>query len=228
MIKIFISFFLLLSYFNSFSQNNYETLDWPNLTKYRTANDELLSLNKKPLAVLMGNSITEGWVNEDSSFFTDYNLVGRGISGQTTGQMLLRFRQDVIELQPKMVILLCGINDIAQNNGPISIKDIFGNIVSMVALATANKIQPVICSVLPANKFPWRPEILPAEKVIELNNFLKTYCKKNKILYVDYYTKMVDREKGLSAAYSNDGVHPTLAGYKVMENILLKSVKTIK
>ncbi len=225
MIKIFLSNLFLLLCFNSFSQNKSEVLDWPNLNKYQSENDIVLLKNQKPLAVLMGNSITEGWVYQDSSFFTNHNLIGRGISGQTTGQMLLRFRQDVIQLKPEMVILLCGINDIAQNNGPISISDIFGNIISMVELAKANKIKPIICSVLPANKFPWRPEILPADKVIELNTLLKNYSKKKKIIYVDYYKDMVDAEKGLDAAYTNDAVHPTLAGYKVMEKILLKALK---
>ncbi len=225
MIKIFLSNLLLLLCFNCFSQNKNEVLDWPNLNKYQAENERLLLKNQKPLAVLMGNSITEGWVNEDSSFFINYNLIGRGISGQTTGQMLLRFRQDVIQLKPEKVILLCGINDIAQNNGPISIAGIFGNIVSMVELAKANKIKPIICSVLPANKFPWRPEILPADKVIELNTLLKNYSKKKKIIYVDFYKDMVDAEKGLNAAYTNDAVHPTLAGYKVMEKILLKALK---
>lgn len=223
--KIFPGFFLLFSCLNTFSQNNNEGLDWPNLNKYRAANKELLSKSKKTFAVLMGNSITEGWVTQDSSFFSDHYFVGRGITGQTSSQMLLRFRQDVIELQPKAVILLCGINDIAQNTGPISITDIFGNIVSMIELAKINKIIPVVCSVLPANKFSWRPEIYPADKVIELNTLLETYCKKKKIIYVNYYKEMVDSEKGLDTAYTNDAVHPTLAGYKVMEKILLKALK---
>lgn len=228
MIKLIVSSLLLLGNFQSFSQNKKEILDWPNLNKYRAANELLVNKQQKPLAVLMGNSITEGWYYQDSSFFAENNLVGRGISGQTTSHMLLRFRQDVIQLKPKAVILLCGINDIAENSGPISVSDIFGNIVSMLELAKANKIKPVVCSVLPANKFPWRPEIYPADKVIELNKLLSTYCKKKKIIYVDYYKEMVDGEKGLNVNYTNDGVHPTLSGYKVMEGILGKTILRIK
>ena len=228
MIKIFLSSFLLFCCSTAFSQNKNEVLDWPNLNKYAAANEQVINSQQKPLAILLGNSITEGWFYQDSSFFLNNNLIGRGISGQTTSQMLLRFRQDVIQLHPKAVVLLCGINDIAQNTGPISILDIFGNIVSMIELAKANKIKPIVCSVVPANKFPWRPEIYPADKVIELNNLLSVYCKKNKIQYVDYYKEMVDAEKGLKVAYTNDGVHPTLAGYKVMESILLRSLKKIK
>ena len=228
MIKILLSSFLFFNSLIAFSQNFKEVLDWPNLKKYQVANEKVVSENQKPLAVLMGNSITESWFQKDSSFFTDNNLIGRGISGQTSSQMLLRFRQDVIQLQPKAVVLLCGINDIAQNTGPISIADIFGNIVSMMELAKSNNIKPIICSVVPANKFPWRPDIYPADKVIELNNLLAAYCKKKKIIYVDYYKEMVDDQKGLDIAYTNDGVHPTLAGYKIMELVLLKKLKSIK
>lgn len=228
MIKVFLSSLFLFMGFFAFSQNKTEDLDWANLKKYSSANEAVQSRQQKPLAVLMGNSITEGWFYQDSSFFETNNLTGRGISGQTTGQMILRMRADVIQLHPKAVVLLCGINDIAQNSGPISVPDIFGNIVSMVELAKANKIKPVICSVLPANKFPWRMEIYPADKVIALNQLLAAYCKKKKILYVDYYKEMVDAEKGLDVAYTNDAVHPTLAGYKVMESILLRTLKKIK
>ena len=228
MIKILFSSFLFFNFLIAFGQNSKEVLDWPNLKKYQAANEKVIFEKTKPLAVLMGNSITESWFQKDSSFFTDNNLVGRGISGQTSSQMLLRFRQDVIQLQPKAVVLLCGINDIAQNTGPISIEAIFGNIISMVQLAKANKIKPIICSVVPANKFNWKPEIYPGDKVLELNKLLATYCKKKKIIYVDYYKEMVDDKKGLDIAYTKDGVHPTLAGYKVMKLILLKKLKRIK
>lgn len=228
MIKILLSSFLFFCMLNVFSQNKVENLDWPNLHKYQERNVMLIAGKEKPLAVLMGNSITEAWYYQDSSFFAENNLVGRGISGQTTSHMLLRFRQDVIQLQPKAVVLLCGINDIAQNAGPISIPDIFGNIVSMIELAKSNKINPIVCSLLPANKFPWRPDIYPADKVIALNKLLSTYCKKKKIIYVDYYKEMVDAEKGLDVKFTNDGVHPTLAGYKLMESLLFKTLKKIK
>ena len=140
--------------------------DFANYARYEKDNVKVKSQNTVPNAVFMGDSITEGWVNNDPKFFTDNNFVGRGISGQTTSQMLLRFREDVINLQPKKVVILAGTNDIAENNGPISLNKIFGNIVSMVELAKANKIKVVICSVLPAYDFPSRKGIEPANKVI--------------------------------------------------------------
>ena len=152
----------------------------------------------------------------DSAFFAGKSYVNRGISGQTTPQMLVRFRQDVIELKPAAVVILAGINDIAENTGPTTLEAIFGNIVSMAELARANNIRPVLCSVLPAYTFRWRPHLQPAEKVAALNAMIKDYCEKQNIVYVDYFSAMVDERKGLDKKYTNDEVHPTLAGYKVM------------
>ena len=146
--------------------------DFANYSRYEKDNVKVKSQNTVPNAVFMRDSITEGWGNNDPKFFTDNNFVGRGISGQTTSQMLLRFREDVINLHPKKVVILAGTNDIAENNGPISLEKIFGNIVSMVELAKANKIKVVICSVLPAYDFPWRKGLEPANKVIALNKML--------------------------------------------------------
>jgi len=172
----------------------------------------------------MGDSITDFWMNYDSTFFAGNNYIDRGISGQTTGQMLVRFRQDVINLKPKVVVILAGINDIAQNNGPEKLEDVFGNIASMAELAKANNIKVVISSVLPANKLPWRPAITPTEKVIQLNAMLKQYADKNHIVYLDYYSKMVDSEKGLPVNLAKDGIHPTLEGYKAMEPLAQKAI----
>ena len=207
----------------AYSQN-----DWANLKRYAKENASLgtPAIGEKRV-VFMGNSITEGWIKSDSAFFAGRPYIDRGISGQTTSQMLLRFRQDVIELKPAAVVLLAGINDIAENTGPITLEAIFGNIVSMIQLAQANKIKVVLCSVLPANRFPWRPSILPAEKVIALNSMLKTYATQNKIVYVDYYSAMVDEEKGLPKKYAGDGIHPTLEGYKVMEELVEKKIKKV-
>ena len=165
----------------------------------------------------MGNSITEFWAYIDSSFFANKSFINRGISGQTTPQMLLRFRQDVINLKPAVVVILAGINDIAENSGPIALEDVFGNIVSMAQLAKENNIKVILSSVLPAFDFPWHPGLQPAEKVVRLNNMIKLYCQENNIVYVDYYSNMVDERKGLDRKYTDDGVHPTLAGYKIME-----------
>jgi len=200
--------------------------DWQNLGRYRDANTALGKTNStRSRVVFMGNSITDGWINADSSFFVGKNYVDRGISGQTTPQMLVRFRSDVIDLKPAVLVILAGINDIAQNTGPMTLEETFGNIISMVELAKANKIRPVISSVLPAYDFPWRPGMHPAEKVIELNAMLKEYAAKNKVVYLDYFSAMKDDRNGLPASLSSDGVHPNLAGYKIMEPLAEKAIQ---
>lgn len=199
--------------------------DWANISKYSKENQSLpIPAKNENRVVFMGNSITEGWKTNDPEFFSKNKYINRGIGGQTTSQMLLRFRPDVIDLKPKLVIILAGINDIAQNNGPIELKDIFGNIVSMIDLAKANNIKVILSSVLPANDFPWKKGMEPAEKVIKLNAMLEKYAIENKIVFVNYYPKMVDSEKGLDKKYTNDGVHPILAGYKVMEPLLQEAI----
>ena len=139
--------------------------------------------------------------------------------------MLLRFRQDVVELHPSMVVILAGINDIAENTGPISLEQTFGNIASMAEIAVANKIKVVLCSVLPAYDFPWRRGMNPAPKVIQLNAMLKVYAEKNNMVYVDYFSAMVDDRGGLDKKYTNDEVHPTLVGYQVMEPLLKAGIQ---
>jgi acetyl esterase/lipase/lysophospholipase L1-like esterase len=174
--------------------------------------------------VFMGNSITDSWQKFDSVFFSNKAYVNRGISGQTTPQMLLRFREDVIDLKPAVVVILAGINDIAGNTGPTTLENIFGNISSMAELAKMHHIKVVISSVLPAFDFPWRPGLEPAEKIAALNAMLKSYAANNNIIYLDYYSAMVDERKGLSKSLTYDGVHPNLAGYKVMEPLLVKAI----
>ena len=173
----------------------------------------------------MGNSITQNWASMDPEFFARNNYIGRGISGQTSPQMLLRFRQDVIELAPKAVVILAGTNDIAGNTGPSSIDMIMDNIISMAQLARANGIRVVLCSVLPANRYKWAPDVKPADTIIELNRQIKAYAEANQMVYVDFHTALVDKEKGLSAAYGADGVHPTLDGYKIMESLVVKGIE---
>lgn len=199
--------------------------DFANFAKYEKDNLVVKKLPNQPLAVFMGDSITQGWFEQDSEFFTKNNFVGRGISGQTSSQMLLRFREDVINLRPKKVVILAGTNDIAENTGPISLDKVFGNIVSMAELAKANKIKVVLCSVLPAYDFPWRKNMFPANKVIELNKMIKNYAAKNRIPYIDYHSAMKDTQNGLPKIYSEDGIHPNKKGYKVMEDILMKTLK---
>jgi lysophospholipase L1-like esterase len=199
--------------------------DWPQLSYYQKAN-ELLKTSEKPIeAVFFGDSITEGWPQFNPSFFHSNNFVGRGIGGQTTPQLLLRFRQDVLGLRPKKVIFLAGINDIAENTGPISIEAIMGNIKGMTEMAKANEVEMVLCAVLPANSFPWRPSIIPTRKVIKLNQMIKAYAQENNLIYIDYYNHMVDDEQGLISTLGYDTVHPNKAGYALMEEVLLKSLQ---
>jgi len=199
--------------------------DWANIKKYEEANSKVKApaANEKRV-VFMGNSITDFWINTDSSFFAGKTYFDRGISGQTTGQMLVRFREDVINLKPAVVVILAGINDIAENNGPSKLEDVFGNIASMAELAKANHIKVVLSSVMPAFAFPWRPSINPVPKVKALNEMIKAYADKNNIVYLDYFTAMADSRRGLPANLSKDGVHPNLEGYKVMEPLAEKAI----
>ena len=164
--------------------------DWANFGRYSKQNDEIAG--HKVNAVFMGNSITDNWARLDPEFFSSHGFVGRGISGQTTSEMLVRFRRDVLDLEPEAVAILAGINDIAQNNGYISLENTFGNIVSMCELAKAHRIKVIICSTLPCDRLSWRPEIKPAEQVKELNAMLKDYADRNRILFVDYWSVMAN------------------------------------
>lgn len=198
--------------------------DFANYAKYEKQNQEVMATKVTPNSVFMGDSITEGWVSKDPDFFRKNNFVGRGISGQVTSQMLLRFREDVIKLKPRRVIILAGTNDIAENQGPISLDKVFGNIVSMAELAKANNIKVVLCSVLPAYDFGWRKDMHPAEKVIALNKMIEAYAKKNNLVYIDYHSQMKDSRNGLDKMYTEDEIHPTAKGYEKMEAILLKKL----
>jgi acetyl esterase/lipase/lysophospholipase L1-like esterase len=199
--------------------------DWPNLKRYDNENSKVPppAAGEKRV-VFMGNSITDGWKRIDSSFFSGRPYYDRGIGGQTTGQMLLRFREDVISLKPAVVVILAGINDIAENNGPSKLEDVFGNIVSMAELAKAAHIKVVLSSVMPAHHFPWRLWIDPVPKITALNQMLKDYPDKSHIVYLDYFTAMADERRGLPESLSRDGVHPNLAGYKIMEPLAEKAI----
>lgn len=219
---LFFCYFLVLF----FSVDSSYAQDWPNLNRYKDENSKVPVLSSKDHSrvVFMGNSITEGWINKRPDFFNSKKYINRGISGQTTPQMLLRFRQDVIALKPAVVVILAGINDIAQNTGPYSVEATSGNIFSMCELAKQNGIKVIVCSVLPALNFSWKPGLEPAQKVIQLNNVLKLYAEQNKLLYVDYFAAMVNEQMGLKEELGTDGVHPNEAGYAVMEPILEKSI----
>jgi acetyl esterase/lipase/lysophospholipase L1-like esterase len=200
--------------------------DWSNIKRYDAKNAAVPApAAGEKRVVFMGNSITDAWINVDSSFFHGKAYYDRGISGQTSGQMLVRFREDVINLKPAVVVILAGTNDIAENNGPSKLEDIFGNIQSMAQLAQASGIKVVISSVLPAAAYPWHPGINPVASISKLNGMLKDYCYKNHIVYLDYYSAMADERKGLPKNLSGDGVHPTLAGYRVMEPLAEKAIE---
>jgi lysophospholipase L1-like esterase len=201
--------------------------DFPNLARYRDADANLgAPANGESRVVFLGDSITEGW--DLSDFFTGKPYVNRGISGQTTSQILLRFRQDVIALKPEIVVVLAGTNDIAENMGPISPEAIEDNLMSMVELAQKNGIRPILASVLPAAAYPWRPEIQPIEKIAVLNRWIKAYAAKEGIGYLDYYAAMVDEKHGIKAEWSSDGVHPNQAGYAVMAPLAADAIAKAK
>ena len=206
--------------------NPIQAQDWPQLSYYQEANKALETSGNTVEAVFFGDSITEGWPQFNPSFFDSNNFVGRGIGGQTTPQLLLRFRQDVLDLRPKKVILLAGINDIAENTGPISLEAIMENIKGITEMAIANEVEMVLCAVLPANSFPWRPSIIPTNKVIALNQMIMAYALEKNLIYVDYYTPMVNEELGLKSTLGYDTVHPNKTGYSLMEEVLFKSIYT--
>ncbi|MFZ1279701.1 MAG: SGNH/GDSL hydrolase family protein [Ignavibacteriaceae bacterium] len=202
-----------------------QNTDWPNFERYREDNIKLgLPRLGENRVVFMGNSITEGWKDVDPDFFKDKPYINRGISGQTTPQMLVRFRADVVNLKPKVVVILAGTNDIAGNTGPATLEMIEDNIASMVEIAKANNINVVLCSVLPAYDYPWKSGLQPAEKIVALNKWIKDYSEKNKIIYADFFTPMADERNGLKKEYSEDGVHPNKDGYDVMTPLVEKAI----
>ena len=192
------------------------------------ANDKNHVLKENRKIVFLGNSIIEFWPNYTNFFSINELYINKGISSQTTIQMLKRFQTDVINQNPYSVIILAGINDIAQNTGPITVNEIAENIIKMSELAIEKNINVIICSLLPANKFMWNLSINPTYKVIYLNSLLKKYYKENNIVFVDYYSEMTDWGGGLKTPqYTSkyDLVHPNKKGYEKMEEILLNILK---
>ncbi len=172
----------------------------------------------------MGDSITKEWSKPYPSYFENRSYINRGIGGQTTPQMLIRFKQDVVDLMPTVVAILAGTNDITGNTGPSNVKMITDNIFSMAIIATANDIQVVLSSGLPVHRYEWSPEIVdPPSTIDALNKCLKEFSESNGFYYLNYFSEMVDDKKGLNKEYNSDGVHPNEKEYKFMSTIAEKN-----
>lgn len=198
--------------------------DWPQLGRY-AAENAAVPATQDGRVVFYGDSITDAWVKNGGTFFPGKPYVNRGISGETTEQMVVRFRQDVINLHPEAVVILAGTNDIAGNTGPETPEMIEDNFRSMVDLARANHIRVVLASVLPAARYPWRPSVSdPAGKIRALNEWLKSYAAQENVTYLDYYSAMVGPDGGMKPGISIDGVHPNAAGYAIMEPLAEKAL----
>lgn len=215
----------LLVFFIIFFVTIAHAQDWANLGRFKEDNEKIKALPAdKERVVFMGNSITENWIKTYPDFFTGH-YVNRGISGQTTPQMLIRFRADVVDLNPAAVVILAGTNDIAGNTGSSTLAMIMNNIKSMAEIAEANNIKVLLCSVLPAYEFSWSKGKEPAAKIIALNQRIKEYANSKGFVYIDYHSRMVDSRGGLDAKYTNDEVHPTAKGYNVMQPIIEKEIE---
>lgn len=199
--------------------------DWGGLCTYREANQALQAEGARPDMVMMGDSITENWARADDELFRFRRIVGRGISGQTSGQMLVRFRADVIDLRPRLVHILAGTNDIAGNAGPTSPDAFQANVKSMVDLARANGIKVVLGAIPPAQSFFWRPEVQPAQRINTLNDWLRAYADHEGLTFIDYHAALDDGQGGLSAEMAIDGVHPNRDAYAVMDALLIPAIE---
>ena len=201
-----------------------KNLDWPNLFQYQDENRLVGLLEKgKQRVVFMGDSITEEWSNLYADYFDTEGYINRGIGGQTTPQMLIRFKPDVIDLEPDIVVILAGTNDIAGNTGPSNVKMITDNIFSMAELARAHQIKVVLSSILPVFEYEWAKEIKDVPATIDsVNDELKKYVNDHGLVYLDYFSSMVDERKGLNKDYTYDGVHPNQDGYILMSRLAEK------
>lgn len=199
--------------------------DWPYLAKYREANAALMPAPKHPRIVFMGDSITENWASMAPDFFTS-ERIGRGISGQTSPQMLVRFRDDVIDLHPAVVQIMAGTNDVAGNTGPMTPEETRDNIRSMVDLAHAHGIRVILASIPPADMFPWKPGLETADKIVAMNAWLKAYAARSGCVYADYWSALKQADGlGMRDGLSSDHVHPTKAGYAVMTPVAEAAIK---
>jgi lysophospholipase L1-like esterase len=202
-----------------------EAQDWAGLNRYRAANAELGPPKAgERRVVFYGNSITDAWAAHFPAMFPGKPYVGRGISGQTTPQMLIRFRQDVVALQPAVVVILAGTNDIAGNTGPSTQGMIADNLMGMVEIAQANGIRVVLSSVLPVSDYPWKPGLEPGPKIVALNAWMREYAASHGVTYLDYHSAMVNDKLGLDPDVAADGVHPTAKGYRLMATLAEQAI----
>lgn len=223
-ILLYVVLMLCVSPLSLFAQKAGADKDWAKYGRYSGAND---TITVAPAAVFMGNSITDNWHKYHPDFFRNNNYAARGISGQTTYQMLARFHSDVVALNPKVVVILSGINDIARNQGIISLENIMGNLISMCDIARANGIVPILCSLLPTDSFSWRKDLAPAPLVVEMNKLIKGYADANGLVYVDYYTDMADANGALKEGLSPDRCHPYPDVYTGMEEKIVAAINKV-
>ena len=199
--------------------------DWFGFNRYGANNERIIASGNYPEVVFMGNSITDNWAYFHPDFFNNHNFCGRGISGQTSAQMLVRFNDDVIDLHPKAVVIMAGTNDVAHNEYWVSPERVVDNIVAMCNQAQANGIVPIISSIPPCSEFPWRKEIEnPGQTIVNINKSLKAYADANGIIYLDYHSALADENLGLPKTLSEDGCHPNPDTYFIMENLVLEAI----
>ena len=218
---IIIIFLLTMSIFG-YSQDRFRFND------YKADNERIIANQEFPEVVFMGNSITENWAYFHPEFFSSHNYLGRGIGGQTSAHMLVRFQSDVIALHPKAVVIMAGTNDVAHNDFWVEPEQVVNNVISMCALARANGIIPIISSITPCTSFVWRPEIEnAAQTIVNINKNLKAYADANNIVYVDYHTAMADENMGLPKTLSDDGCHPNPDTYYLMEEMVVNAINQV-
>lgn len=208
--------------FLSFSQTN----DWFGFNRYKADNERIVASGKFPEVVFIGNSITDNWDYYHPEFFRDNNFCGRGIGGQTSAQMLVRFTDDVIHLHPKAVVIMAGTNDVAHNTYFVEPNQVVDNVIAMCILAEVNDIVPIISSIPPCSQFPWRKEVEnPGQTIVEINKALKAFAEEKDYIYIDYHSALVDEYFGLPKTLSEDGCHPSPDTYYLMEEMALEAIR---
>lgn len=217
--KNIVMFMLLSLSVSGYSQ------DWFRFGDYKADNERIITSKAYPEVVFIGNSITENWAYYHPEFFTEHNYLGRGIGGQTSAHILVRFQSDVIDLHPKAVVIMAGTNDVALNDCWVAPEQVVKNVASMCTLAQANGIVPIVSSIPPCKGFVWRPEVKDAaQTIVAINKKLKAYAEANHLVYVDYHSALADKDMGFPKSLSNDGCHPNPDTYFTMEAMVKKAI----